>query len=102
MAKLTGYLGTTFSVSFTCKDAAGAVVDLTGYSARSSLRPSVNSATLTRNLAPTIPTPANGVIDITVTDEVTATFPGGTYYFDVLLDVPGGQVLHLLKQVTRI
>ena len=95
MAKLSGYTGSPFAVSFTCQDADGDPVALTGYSARSELRPSVNSATLTRDMAPPIDDPTDGVIDITVTDEVTATFAAGTYYFDVMLDLPSGAAINL-------
>lgn len=109
MAKLYGWKGATFSASFTCKDSAGAVVNLTGYSARSHLRPSVSSSTLTLDMAPTIPTPANGIVSITITDENTDDIEAGTYYFDVLLDkASDGSVLHLAdgtiqfkEQVTR-
>ena len=110
MAKLYGYTGATFSASFTCKDSAGAVVNLTGYTARAQLRPSVSSDELTLNLAPTIPSPATGIINITVTDEVTATIDAGTYYWDVVLDkASDGSVTHLAdgtlefrQQVTRV
>jgi hypothetical protein len=109
MAKLYGFTGSTFSASFTCKDDDGDVVDLTGYTARSELRPSVSSSTLTLNMAPTIPTPTDGIVVITVTDETTAGLTAGTYFFDVVLDVPDGSVLHLSagtivfrEQVTRV
>jgi len=109
MAKLFGYTGSTFSASFTCKDDDGDAVDLTDYTARGQMRPSVSSATLTLNLAPTIPTPTNGVVDVTVTDETTAGLDPGTYFFDVVLDVPDGSILHLSsgtivfrEQVTRV
>jgi len=108
MAKLIGFVGSTFAVSFTCKDADGDAVDLTDYSARSQLRPSVNSATLTLDLSPTIGTPTSGVIDISVADEDTADISPGTYYFDLLLDDPDGAVINLAggtvvfrKQVTK-
>ena len=110
MAKLFGYTGATFSASFTCKDSAGAAVNLTGYSARSQLRPSISSEELTLNLAPTISAPATGVINITITDEVTDTIDPGTYYCDVVLDkAADGSVTHLAdgtivfkQQVTRV
>jgi len=109
MAKLYAYSGATFSATFTCKDAAGDVVDLTGYTARAMLRPSVASDTLTLNMAPTIPSPTNGVVSITIADETTATIDAATYHFDVLLDkASDGSVTHLAdgtivvrEQVTR-
>ena len=110
MAKLYGYTGATFSASFTCKDSAGAVVNLTGYSARSQMRTSVSSSTVTLDLSPTISAPATGVINITVTDETTDTLEAGTYYWDLVLDkAADGSVTHLAdgtlefrQQVTRV
>jgi len=109
MAKLYANSGSTFTATFTCKDSAGSVVNLTGHTARAMLRPEVSSATLTLNMAPTIPTPANGVISITITDEVTATIDAGLYYWDLVLDKAfDGSVQHLVsgtlnikQQVTR-
>lgn len=109
MAKLYAHSGSTFTATFTCKDSSGSVINLTGHSARAMLRPSVSSDTLTLNMAPTIPTPSNGVINITIADETTATIEAGLYYWDLVLDkAADGTVQHLVsgtlnikQQVTR-
>jgi len=86
------HAGETFSASFTCKDDAGAVVDLTGYTARAQVRPTPTSTTETLDLAPTIPTPANGIISVSVE---TVGIDPGIYYWDIVLDTPGPDVVFL-------
>ena len=95
MAKLTAYAGATFSLSLTCQDDAGDPVDLTGYTARGSVREKATSTTETLDLAPTIPTPSNGVILISVADETTAAITAGRYVFDIVLDTPTGDVVRV-------
>lgn len=95
MSKLTAYAGATFSLSLTCQDSAGDPQDLTGYTARGSVRIKPNSESVTLDLAPTIPTPSNGVILILVSDETTAAITAGRYVFDVVLDTPEGDVIRI-------
>jgi hypothetical protein len=93
MTKVNAYSGATLSLSFTCKDEAGDPVDLTGYTARAEVRPTISSDTLTLDLAPTIPTPANGVISVSIADEVTATIEPGAYVWGLVLETPAGGVI---------
>lgn len=93
MTKVNAYSGATLSLSFTCKDEAGDPVDLTGFSARAEVRPTVSSETLTLDLAPTIPTPANGIIVVDIADEVTALIEPGAYVWGLVLETPAGGVI---------
>jgi hypothetical protein len=93
MTKINAYSGATLSLSFTAKDEDGDPVDLTGYTARAEVRPTISSSTLTLNLAPTIPTPANGVISISIADEVTALIEPGAYVWGLVLVTPAGGVI---------
>jgi hypothetical protein len=93
MTKINAYSGATLSLSFTAKDEDGDPVDLTGYTARAEVRPTISSSTLTLNLAPTIPTPANGVISISIADEVTALIDPGAYVWGLVLVTPAGGVI---------
>lgn len=93
MTKVNAYSGATLSLSFTCKDENGAAVNLTGYSARAEVRPTISSETLTLDLAPTIPTPANGVISVSITDSVTALIEPGSYVWGLVLETPDGGVI---------
>jgi len=79
------HAGETFSASFTCLDSAGVAVNLTGYTARAQVRSTPTSTAILLNLAPTIPTPANGIIVINV---ATAGIAAGIYYWDLVLDLP--------------
>jgi hypothetical protein len=79
------HAGETFTASFTCLDSAGAAVNLTGYTARAQVRTTPTSSTVLLNLAPTIPTPANGIIRINV---ATTGITAGIYYWDLVLDLP--------------
>lgn len=82
-------------MSLTCKNDAGAVFPLTGYSARAQVRASATSSTVVLDLAPTIPTPLTGVISILKTDEQTSVVTPGTYYWDLVLDTPSGGVIFI-------
>ena len=79
------HAGETFTASFTCLDNAGDPVNLTGYAARAQVRATSTSSTVLLNLAPTIPTPANGIISINV---ATTGISAGIYYWDLVLDLP--------------
>lgn len=93
MTKVNAYSGATLSLSFTCKDEDGDPVNLTGYTARAEVRPTVSSETLTLDLAPTIPTPANGIISVSISDEVTALIEPGSYVWGLVLETPSGGVI---------
>lgn len=93
MTKINAFSGATLSLSFTCKDENGDPVDLTGYSARAEVRPTVSSEEVTLDLAPTIPTPANGIISVSIADEVTAAIEPGTYVWGLVLETPAGGVI---------
>ena len=93
MTKVNAYSGATLSLSFTCKDENGAAVNLTGYTARAEVRPTISSSTITLNLAPTIPTPANGIISVIIADEVTASIEPGAYVWGLVLVTPAGGVI---------
>jgi hypothetical protein len=93
MTKINAYSGATLSLSFSCKDENGTAVNLTGYTARAEVRPTISSSTLTLNLSPTIPTPANGVISISIADEVTALIEPGAYVWGLVLVTPAGGVI---------
>ena len=93
MTKVNAYSGATLSLSFTCKDENGDAVNLTGYTARAEVRPTISSSTITLNLAPTIPTPANGIISVIIADEVTASIEPGAYVWGLVLVTPAGGVI---------
>ena len=89
------FCGATLSMSLACKDADGDPISLTGYTARGQVRDKPGGSTLVLNLSPTIPTPANGTIVISVSDETTAAITPGIYSWDVVLDTPSGGVIYI-------
>jgi hypothetical protein len=84
------YKGDFFSMSITLKDAAEAPVDLTGYTAQCSIRPTLG-ATETYNATLTI-TPAAGKVDVLFPSTVTATLAAGDYVWDFQLTKADGNV----------
>jgi hypothetical protein len=86
------HAGETFAVSFKCLDSDGAPVNLTGYTARAQARATPTSSTVLLNFAPTIPTPANGIIRINV---ATTGITAGIYYWDLVLDLPSGGTIFI-------
>lgn len=93
MTKVNAYSGATLSLSFTCKDENGDPVDLTGFTPRAEVRPTISSETVTLDLAPTIPTPANGVILVQVSDTDTAGVEPGPYVWGLVLETPENTVI---------
>lgn len=92
-AKDTMYAGNKRILNVTVKDQAGAALNLTGYSATFKLLKRQGGAiqtpaalTLTSNppAGITIPTPANGIVVVTLATGATAGFMGG-YYWDLEL-----------------
>jgi hypothetical protein len=97
-------IGTAFALSLACLDENRDAVDLTGYTAYGSMKTSATSDTVTLDLAPTIPTPANGIV---VVNASTVGLTAGQYVFDVLIktgsNLPikiGWGIIKLKRKVT--
>lgn len=94
--------GATFTQVLRWK-ADGQLVNLTGYTARMQIRPSVASSTLT--LALTTENGrialggAAGTITLTISATDTATLTAGRYVYDIELIAAGGTVTRLLQGV---
>ena len=80
------FIGTAVSMTLTCKESDGTVFDLTGYSVQGLVKTSPSALTTTLDLAPTIPTPANGVVSINAS---SAGITAGIYQFDVQVKATG-------------
>lgn len=76
--------GSDFSQTLTIKE-DGTAKDLTGYSARAQIRPSVSSDTLTASFTCTIPNPSTGTIVVFMSNTTTKTIAPGRYYYDLEL-----------------
>lgn len=91
---LTMYRGATFGpLTLQCERADQSVVNLTGYIAEAQVRSAPNKP-LILDLAPTIPTPANGKVVIYFTDEQTEAITlHGIFTWDFFLINPSGERL---------
>lgn len=90
MVKLLAESGVTFSISLTAKDENRDPVDLTGYSVFGTVRPFAGSETITLDLAPTIPTGTDGVIDVSVSAANTGNVAPDSYVWEIVLESPLG------------
>lgn len=82
--------GSTWSLSIIRKDSDGVAIDLAGTTARSIFRTESVDGTVLLTLDDTngltIPTPANGTMEISLSPEQTVLFPvGSKVYFDIEL-----------------
>lgn len=90
--------GATYSTQLTYKDSAGALIDLTGYTARMQVRIQVDSAStvldLTTENGRIILGGAAGTINLTVDAVTTAALTAGQYVYD--LELVNGAVVDRL------
>jgi hypothetical protein len=93
--------GATFNPLITWRDESNALVDVTGYTARMQVRPTVASTTVTTSLTTengriTLGGAA-GTIELLITDEDTALLTPATYKYDLEMVSSGGTVVRLIK-----
>ena len=92
--------GATFRYKFVWKDAKKRLIDLTGFTARMQMRPSVDSATVlatltTENTGITLGATA-GTVSIYLSAAATAGFNWATGVYDLELISPGGEIFRLV------
>jgi hypothetical protein len=95
------YSGDVLSFSYTAKDADGDPSDLTGWTAIGAVKTSDRSDTVILNLAPTIPTPANGII---LVNQETNDIEAGQYVMDVRLvnDADADKYITIDRRILKI
>lgn len=80
--------GANTAISVNVRDANNAVVDLTGYTAHSSMRKSSSTSTsytIDVNISPTL-----GIVTLSLSGNATASIPEGRYHYDCLVMDPAG------------
>ena len=100
--------GSDFAIEFTVNE-SGSAKNLTGYTARAQLRPTKSSATLTATFTCSIPNPANGKINMSLTNAITTGLAAGRFFYDLeIFTASDGVVQRLLfgevtltQEVTR-
>lgn len=75
------YIGDGLTFSLTAKEDDGTPSDLTGYTVYGGMKASPSDADFALNFSPTIPTPSNGVILVSVT---TNSVTAGQYGWDII------------------
>lgn len=84
------YRGDYFPMKVSLKNPSGTALDLTGYTAKASIRSSYEDPT-TFNFTSTI-NAAAGEVDIILPSSVSSTIPAGSYIWDFQVTEPGGNV----------
>lgn len=81
-------------IVITCKDSAGAAVNVTGWTAYAEVRKKPEDTTVILNLAPVVSNGAAGQVTIpAIANTVTKTLPPGAYQWDFILQKPTGERL---------
>lgn len=91
--------GSVFDIPMTYRDAAGAPVDMTSWTARMQVRKTAASPTLVVELttANSRITLGNGSLSLHMADTVTATLTPGDYVYQLELDPGGGNAFRFLE-----
>jgi hypothetical protein len=92
--------GDTLEMSFTWKDSAGDVIDISAYTAAMDIKSSVNDATslltLTNGSGITLAATSPNLL-VVVSDTQTAALGKGKYVYDIELTEPSGKVNTLVS-----
>ncbi len=94
--------GADFSTSITLDDADNVSFNLTGYIAKSQIKKSYYSSSITAQFTITIPTPADGVLNMALNSANTANIAPGRYVYDVVIKNPSNQVTRVLEGIVNI
>jgi len=76
--------GSDFSLQLTVQE-DGSAKNLTGFSARAQLRPTIDSSTLTATFTCTITNASNGILTMSLANTVTDDIDVGQYFYDLEL-----------------
>ena len=87
--------GSDFSIQLTIKE-SGTAKNLTGYSARAQLRPTITSSTLTATFTCTVTNASGGILKMELGNTATAALQPGQYYYD--LEIYTGSLVQRLVQ----
>ena len=91
--------GSDYSLQLTVKENAVAK-DITGYSVRGQLRPSITSSTLAASFVGSLVTAASGILKVELANTVPAAMSPGKYYYDVEIYTGSNAIVQRLIQGT--
>jgi hypothetical protein len=87
--------GSDFAIEFTVAE-AGTAKNLSGYSARAQLRATKSSSSVAATFTCTIPTPANGKINMTLPNGTSAALTAGRFFYDLEIFTSGDALVNRL------
>lgn len=99
--ELTLEQGANFNTVLDLKDAAGGILNLSGYSVAAQMRKSYYSNTAT-SFAMTISDPAAGQITMAMTSANTANVTPGRYVYDILLTSGSGIKTRIIEGIITV
>ena len=88
--------GTDFSITVDVSDSAGAVLDMTGYSAAGQIRKTYESSTVSATFTTSI-NESGGQVTLSLTDTVTSAISAGRYVYDLNVTSSGGQTTRVVE-----
>ena len=87
------YKGTTYTLSLTLKDDAGAIIDLSYYLVSGFLKQRYSDTGKLINLSPTVTVPTSGIISLNISDIGTASLSPGYAFYDIQIKNTGTLVV---------
>jgi hypothetical protein len=94
--------GADFTTSLTLADVNGDPYNLTGFTAKSQVKKSYYSSSATAQFIITIPTPANGTINLGLPSANTSNIAAGRYVYDVIIKDSANTVTRVLEGIVNV
>jgi hypothetical protein len=94
--------GTDFNFSITLDDIYMTPYDLSTSVPKGSIRKSYYSANTTADFLATSSDPANGVINLSLTNDITANIAAGRYVYDVTLKDNTNTITRILEGIVTV
>lgn len=91
----------TFSATLIAKNSIGETINVSGYTANSSIRKSYYSTT-SNNFTATVTGNSNGEITLSMTAANTALLSPGRYYYDVLITSGEGTKTRIAEGIVNV
>jgi hypothetical protein len=94
--------GANFSTSITLDGENGLPLNLTNYTAKSVIKKSYYSSTITEQFVLSINIPTNGTILFSLPSANTANVPAGRYVYDVIIKDSANTVTRVLEGIVNV
>lgn len=94
--------GSTFLYTVGLSGNDNAPYDLTGFTINSQMRKSYGSNTISATFTSVITDPANGKLQISLTDEQTALLKPGRYVYDIVVESSSGDKYRAIEGMAEV